>query len=576
MHCETHIKLYARSIDIWGIPIYITFIFTLSVKFELRPYQKEASQKAVEFFLDTKKNWNALEVLPTGCHAKGTKILMYDGQLKNVEDIKVGDEIMGDDSTRRTVLALHQGYDDMYKITPTKGVPFVVNGGHILHLYKTSVDEVRKRYKEQYDEISVSAYLLKNDSYKQRYKLHRAKVADLSNHTLEQLVTGFSVEHIGIGAYFGFTLDGNHLYCDEQFFVHHNSGKSLIIADIAANLSDKVLVFSPTKEILEQNFKKYCSYGFDNASIYSASFNSREISDVTFATIGSVKSCPELFSSFKYVIVDECHLCKPEEGMYKTFFKELKCKVLGLTATPYRLYSYQEYGSILKFLTRMSNKLFKELLYYVQIEDMVNNGYLARPKYYECPPVEWNEGNLQLNSTCRDYTDKSVVQEYERVDMYHWLVSVVKRLQHPKSGIPRKGILVFTKFVKEAEMLARSVPSCEMVCGETPMKERDAIIERFKTGKTKVLVNSQVLVVGFDYPALDTVVMARPTRSLSQYYQILGRILRPYKGKEPWFVDICGTFRKFGKVEQMKIVDLNNKGKWAVMSGDRQLTNTFF
>lgn len=76
------------------------------------------------------------------------------------------------------------------------------------------------------------------------------------------------------------------------------SGKSLILADIAARLKDKVLVFSPTKEILEQNYKKYCSYGFDNASIYSASFKSKEISDVTFATIGSVKGHPELFTDF--------------------------------------------------------------------------------------------------------------------------------------------------------------------------------------------------------------------------------------------------------------------------------------
>lgn len=98
-------------------------------------------------------------------------------------------------------------------------------------------------------------------------------------------------------------------------------GKSLVIADIAANLKDKVIVFSPTKEILEQNYKKYCSYGFDNASIYSASFKSKEISDVTFATIGSVKAHPELFESFKYIICDECHLIRPDEGMYKKFFE---------------------------------------------------------------------------------------------------------------------------------------------------------------------------------------------------------------------------------------------------------------
>lgn len=52
------------------------------------------------------------------------------------------------------------------------------------------------------------------------------------------------------------------------------SGKSLIIADIAARLDGHTLVFQPSKEILEQNFKKLCSYGILDCSIYSASFNS--------------------------------------------------------------------------------------------------------------------------------------------------------------------------------------------------------------------------------------------------------------------------------------------------------------
>lgn len=54
------------------------------------------------------------------------------------------------------------------------------------------------------------------------------------------------------------------------------SGKSLILADIAARLKDKVLVFSPTKEILEQNYKKYCSYGFDNAASIPLALNQKK------------------------------------------------------------------------------------------------------------------------------------------------------------------------------------------------------------------------------------------------------------------------------------------------------------
>ena len=71
---------------------------------------------------------------PPGCHAKGTNILMYDGRLKKVEDVKVGDLLMGPDSKPRTVLELAKNKQEMVKIIPNKGDPFIVNKDHILHL----------------------------------------------------------------------------------------------------------------------------------------------------------------------------------------------------------------------------------------------------------------------------------------------------------------------------------------------------------------------------------------------------------------------------------------------------------
>ena len=73
------------------------------------------------------------------------------------------------------------------------------------------------------------------------------------------------------------------------------SGKSLVIADIASRLDAPTLIFQPSKEILEQNYAKLQSYGVWDCSVYSASFNSKEIRRITFATIGSVKSNPQLF-----------------------------------------------------------------------------------------------------------------------------------------------------------------------------------------------------------------------------------------------------------------------------------------
>ena len=353
------------------------------------------------------------------------------------------------------------------------------------------------------------------------------------------------------------------------------AGKSIVIADIAHRLNDYVLIFCPSREIVEQNFKKLCSYGILDCSIYSASFNSKEISRITFATIGSVKSHPELFAHFKNIIVDECHLVNPIEGMYKDFFDAVKCKVLGLTATPYRLSSSRDFGSMLKFITRTKPHVFSEVIYHVQISTLLDMGYLAKLDYYSMNPSGWNELNLKVNTTGADYTDRSVQKEYERIDFYGYLVHIVQRLMNPKAGGKRKGILVFTRFLKEAERLTMSIPGCVIVSGDTPKKERERILEMFKVGEIPVVANVGVLTTGFDYPELDTVVMARPTMSLAMYYQIVGRCIRPYKGKTAWFVDLCGNINRFGEVSDLHLKDTGN-GKWAVFSKGRQLTNVRF
>ena len=65
-------------------------------------------------------------------------------------------------------------------------------------------------------------------------------------------------------------------------------------------------------------------------------------------------------------------------------------------------------------------------------------------------------------------------------------------------------------------------------------------------------MNVGVLTTGFDYPELDTVIMARPTKSLSLWYQIVGRAIRPSPMKERgWVVDLCGNLNRFGKVQDL-------------------------
>jgi replicative DNA helicase len=110
-------------------------------------------------------------VAATGCHAKGTKILTYDGTLKNVEDIRVGDLLMGPDSKPRKVLGLVRGRETMYEITPTRGgEPFVVNASHVMSLMRTN-DGTKRANKTC--EITVKDYLKQSKTFKHAHKLWR-------------------------------------------------------------------------------------------------------------------------------------------------------------------------------------------------------------------------------------------------------------------------------------------------------------------------------------------------------------------------------------------------------------------
>lgn len=94
------------------------------------------------------------------CHAKDTPILMYDGSIKMVQDVKVGDLLMGDDSTPRKVLSLASDQDDMYDIIPSKGDKYTVNSEHILCLRPTrhGVHQVQNRHSVSY----VANFINKN------------------------------------------------------------------------------------------------------------------------------------------------------------------------------------------------------------------------------------------------------------------------------------------------------------------------------------------------------------------------------------------------------------------------------
>jgi len=108
------------------------------------------------------------------CFGKGTKILMFDGSLKNVEDIIVGDKIMGDDSTCRNVLALGRGREMMYWVRQLHGIDYRVNESHIISL-KRSRNEFKHKHGDVVN-LSIKEYLAKGCKFKNNYKGYKKAV----------------------------------------------------------------------------------------------------------------------------------------------------------------------------------------------------------------------------------------------------------------------------------------------------------------------------------------------------------------------------------------------------------------
>lgn len=111
------------------------------------------------------------------CFAKGTKILMYDGSSKPVEDVAVNDLVMGPDSKPRRVLSLARGREMMYDVLPVKGDKYTVNESHTLSLRLGVSRKIFKNsIKNDVVNLSVKDYLQKSSSFKHSYKGYRTGV----------------------------------------------------------------------------------------------------------------------------------------------------------------------------------------------------------------------------------------------------------------------------------------------------------------------------------------------------------------------------------------------------------------
>jgi len=333
-------------------------------------------------------------------------------------------------------------------------------------------------------------------------------------------------------------------------------GKALIIASIAKALSGNTLVLQPSLEILLQNVEKAQAFGIDDIQIYSASANQKTIGKLTFATIGSIINKKELFDNFQHLIIDEVASVNAKGGMYEELINHMGGVVLGLTATPYRLHAYTDFRTgklsvVAKFLHRTRPRLFSKIIHITQVQELYKMGYLCPIIYSQ--KEDYDHSQLKLNSTGMNFDEKSV----EIYNKAHNIINIASEIVSKEDS---KHILVFTQSVAESEALVANLLhrgiTASVVTAKTPKKDRAQILADFKNGKIRVVCNCQTMTTGYDFPALDCVILARPTQSVALYGQMVGRGIRIFPGKETVkLIDLAGNVKRFGRIETFEIVE---------------------
>jgi DNA repair protein RadD len=310
------------------------------------------------------------------------------------------------------------------------------------------------------------------------------------------------------------------------------SGKTAIIAQLIKDAmgfqGTRVLVVTHVKELLEQGadglLKLYPEADF---GLYSAGLKQKVLGrPITFAGIQSIwERAYDIVPAPDLVLIDEAHLLpKNTETRYNRFIADLKVcnpdvKVVGLTATPYRLDS--------GYLHEGKGAIFDGIAYNISVGMLMEQGYLS--------PVISKGGMRQIDLTNvkkrgGEFVEHDLAVAASDPELVNATVEEIVRL-----GANRKSWLVFASGINHAGMLKDQFEvhgiEVDLVTGEDGKNKRNSTLAKFKSGQTRCLINVNVLTTGFDAPSVDLVALVRATASTGLYVQMVGRGTRLPKAR---------------------------------------------
>jgi superfamily II DNA or RNA helicase len=316
------------------------------------------------------------------------------------------------------------------------------------------------------------------------------------------------------------------------------AGKTVIASEIIRSeveLSRRVLVVAHRREIIAQTSRKLHDCDIPHGIIMAGTMP-RPFEDVQIAAIqtlhrraisGETMELPPA----DLLVIDEAHHC-PAATYRKIIDAYPNAIVLGLTATPCR-------GDGLGL-----GGIFDTIIECPQVAQLIEGGYLVKTRCYA--PVDPDLKGVR--TVAGDYNEGQLA---ERMNTAKLVGDIVTHWH--KYGERRKTVCFAVNVPHSIHLCDEFVKSgvrAEHIDGTTPKAERDATLARLAAGEIELVTNCMVLTEGWDMPEVGCCILARPTKKMGLYRQMIGRVLRPAEGKTDAIVlDHSGAVFRHGFVE---------------------------
>lgn len=340
-------------------------------------------------------------------------------------------------------------------------------------------------------------------------------------------------------------------------------GKTVIMGQICKELIDQgknILILTHNLNLIKQTAMRLNDHlesfsMFDKVVCLNENKNAKQRA-VVLSTVQTMANLLKEPYKFDFVIIDEVHRLPPKnkESLYKKTLEHFKARLIGFTATPFRL------ESKVKEIYGDKDCWFEKITFKYTLKEAINNKELSPYTILTNEPEIHKQELKSLTPTTTDYkiTD---IERVESKDVYiencvTQCVSLLNRENQQvneiyETKIEKNKIVIFAVSIKHAEALKerfeRTKNNFDVFMLHSKVDDGKNTLKDFYGSKQAILININMAVEGLDIPSIDTIIFARPTASYSLYLQAIGRGLRFVEGKRDCLIiDLVGNYSRHG------------------------------